>query len=160
MTAEIAVMNREAIALAADSAVTMQGEKVFFSANKIFALSRHHPVAAMIYGNYGLMGMPWEPVIKAFRSELGRKSFDTISRYAEELLRFVKVQKGFYSVSLCDRACRQHISDLFDLLAREIKEHYQARTGGKGSSFPDAQDIDGVVVFSMVSGKRQKRLSA
>jgi hypothetical protein len=61
VTAEIAVMNKEAIALAADSAVTMQfgGEtKVFPSANKIFALSKHEPVCAMIYGSAGLMGVP------------------------------------------------------------------------------------------------------
>jgi hypothetical protein len=73
-------MNREAIALAADSAVTMRGEKVFFSANKMFSLSRHEPVAAMIYGNYGLMGMPWEPVIKSFRTELGHTKFQDNSK--------------------------------------------------------------------------------
>ena len=54
VTAEIAVMNKEAVALAADSAVTMPSGKVFFSANKLFALSRNEPVAAMIYGNYGI----------------------------------------------------------------------------------------------------------
>lgn len=38
MTAEIAIMNKEAIALAADSAVTMEqemGRKTFTSANKL-----------------------------------------------------------------------------------------------------------------------------
>jgi hypothetical protein len=51
MTAEIALLNKEAVALAADSAVTARherGEKIFVSANKIFALSKYAPVAAMV----------------------------------------------------------------------------------------------------------------
>jgi hypothetical protein len=44
MTAEIAILNREAVALAADSAVTFReekGQKILTSANKIFALSKY-----------------------------------------------------------------------------------------------------------------------
>jgi hypothetical protein len=50
MTAEIAVMNQSAIALAADSAATRSEAKIF-AANKIFALSKYHPVAVMIHGD-------------------------------------------------------------------------------------------------------------
>ena len=46
MTAEVAVMNKSAVALAADSAVTISsedprqgGDKVFNTANKLFTLS-------------------------------------------------------------------------------------------------------------------------
>ncbi len=51
MTAEIAIMNKQAIALASDSAVTMSqelGEKIKTSANKLFALSKYHPVGVMV----------------------------------------------------------------------------------------------------------------
>jgi hypothetical protein len=54
MTAEVAILNREAVALAADSAVTLSsetGQKIFTSANKIFSLSDADPVAVMIYGS-------------------------------------------------------------------------------------------------------------
>ena len=53
MTAEVAVMNKQAIALAADSAVTFQeetGHKIFPSASKIFTLSKYQPVGIMVYG--------------------------------------------------------------------------------------------------------------
>ena len=51
MTAEIAIMNKTAIALAADSAVTIgRGKKIFNTVNKLFTLSKYHPVAIMIYG--------------------------------------------------------------------------------------------------------------
>lgn len=58
MTAEIAIMKKEAIAIAADSAVTLREEKIFTSANKIFSLSKYHPVGGMVYGNDTFMGIP------------------------------------------------------------------------------------------------------
>jgi len=73
MTAEIAILNKEAIALAADSAVTMKageaGEKVFTSANKLFALSKYQPVGIMVYGSAEFMDVPWETIIKIYRKE-------------------------------------------------------------------------------------------
>jgi hypothetical protein len=55
MTAEVAVLNRYAVALAADSAVTAEGAdgavQVFQSVNKMFALSYRHPVGIMVYGS-------------------------------------------------------------------------------------------------------------
>jgi hypothetical protein len=49
MTAEVAVMNKIAIALAADSAVTIEtpnGLKAYHTANKVFTLSKFAPVGA------------------------------------------------------------------------------------------------------------------
>ena len=79
MTAEIVIMNTQGIALAADSAVTVQNhrrQKIFSSANKIFSLSKYHPVGIMVYGNASFMGVPWETVIKLFRSTLGDQSYE------------------------------------------------------------------------------------
>ena len=72
MTAEIVIMNKEAVALAADSAVSLvtgpaeNPQKIFTSANKIFRLSRNHTVAFMIYNNAAFLGIPWEPLITRF----------------------------------------------------------------------------------------------
>ena len=60
MTAEIAVMNKEAVAMAADSAVTLReekGQKIFTSANKIFNLSKYYPIGIMIYGSANRAGL-------------------------------------------------------------------------------------------------------
>ena len=67
MTAEVIVMNKEAVALAADSAITgPRGRelKIYFSANKIFSLSKYCPVGVMVYSTSSFMGIPWETVIK------------------------------------------------------------------------------------------------
>jgi hypothetical protein len=55
MTAEIAIVNRSALALAADSAVTVRvgpNVKVYDSAEKLFEFSHRQPIALMIYNNY------------------------------------------------------------------------------------------------------------
>jgi hypothetical protein len=71
MTAEIAVMNRVAIALAADSAATsMHGSvaKIYQTADKLFNLDAASPIAVMVYGGSEFLNIPWETVVKLFRS--------------------------------------------------------------------------------------------
>ena len=100
MTAEVAIMNREAIALAADSAVTFReemGPKIFTSASKIFTLSKYQPVGVMIYGNSSLMGIPWETIIKIYRNKLGQKTFKTVGEYANNFLNFLAQEERLFS---------------------------------------------------------------
>ena len=72
MTAEVAILNREADPLAADSALTLGGTvgKVYNSANKLFALSRLEPVANMVYGAGSFEGIPCATVAKEYRRRL------------------------------------------------------------------------------------------
>ena len=73
MTAIVGVLNKHAVAIAADSAVTIGGTKIFNSANKIFALSKRAPVAIATYNNANLNNVPWEIVIKEYRKYLGTR---------------------------------------------------------------------------------------
>ena len=104
MTAEIAVMNQEAVALAADSAVTIvdreneEVTKIFTSANKLFALSQYHPVGIMIYGNTRLGEVPWETVIKLYRDHLGTEGRETIEDYTLDFIRFIDVQASKFRI--------------------------------------------------------------
>lgn len=89
MTAEIAVANKWGIAIAADSAVTIEQmykgkltEKVYNSANKVFTLSKYRPVGAMVYNTMTLGGTPWETIIKMARSELKKTEFDRLEEYS------------------------------------------------------------------------------
>ena len=84
MTAEIAILNSSGIALAADSAVTIGSQKVYNSANKLFTLSKYHPVGVMVYDSADLMDIPWEIIIKEYRSKLGKDSFPTLEEYAND----------------------------------------------------------------------------
>lgn len=98
MTAEIAIMNKNAVALAADSAVTIgNGERLkIYSTNKLFMLSKYHPVGMMIYGNAELLGVSWETSIKAHRQELGDRVFPTLEEYASSFINFIENNRKLY----------------------------------------------------------------
>ena len=122
MTAEIALLNTQAVALAADSAVTIQHEtklKVRPTANKIFLLSKYHPVAVMVYDQAQLVGVPWETIIKACREDLGRKSLSTIQSYANHLFSFIG-ESGVVSPGLQRRYFLSSLSSYFDMLTQEL----------------------------------------
>jgi hypothetical protein len=89
VTAEIAIINRQAIALAADSAVTIGQDKVWKTANKLFSLGPHHDVAVMIYGSGDYLAFPWEVVIKEFRRQSVDKTFKTVAECAADLIAFL-----------------------------------------------------------------------
>ena len=96
MTAIVGVLNKHAVAVAADSAVTLGGgRKVHNGANKLFALSKRYPVAIAVYGNSELVGTPWEIVIKKFRKEIGDEFHNSLREYAESFLEFVKNNNYF-----------------------------------------------------------------
>ena len=93
MTAEIVVMNREAVVMAADSAVTA-GSKIYQSANKLFTLSKIHPVGMMISNAADFMGVPWETVVKMYRQEtLDADEHATISDAAAHFLYSLNVRR-------------------------------------------------------------------
>jgi hypothetical protein len=90
MTAEVAVLNKTGVAIAADSAVTTGfpgREKIFTTANKIFTLSKVEPVGIMINGHVEHFGCPWEVIIKDFRARLGGTSYDDVSQYVDHFVR-------------------------------------------------------------------------
>lgn len=96
MTTEIAIMNKTAVALAADSAVTItvpgpKGKtcKVFNSANKLFSLSKCAPVGLMIYGNATMLGIPWETIVKIYRERLRDKEFPSLAIYCSDFFKFL-----------------------------------------------------------------------
>ena len=89
MTAEVALLNTTAVALAADSAMTLGGSNKTYPAQKLFALTKQHPVGVMIYNNAEFMGIPWETLIKMYRQSLGSKSHPSIEAYVDDFFGFI-----------------------------------------------------------------------
>jgi hypothetical protein len=99
MTAVVGILNKQAVAIAADSAVTIggsNGRKIFNRANKVFTLSKYHPVGVMLYNSASFMSTPWETIIKVYRKKLANNSFPTLKEYQEDFIEFVR-SKNFYS---------------------------------------------------------------
>ena len=90
MTAEIALLNKTAIALAADSAMTLQGTGKIYAGNKLFALSKYHPVGVMIYNNTEFMGVPLETIIKMYRRSVGTEPRQSTEVYVEDFLQYLQ----------------------------------------------------------------------
>ena len=98
MTAVIGILNKNGMTMAADSAVTVTGgnrKKIYNTANKIFTLSKHHPVGVMIYSSSSFMETPWEIIIKLYRKELKDKYFDTVEQYKDDFLKYLKANDYF-----------------------------------------------------------------
>ena len=141
MTAEVAILNKEAVAIAADSASTIRvpnkpsgnGQKIFTSANKIFALSKYHSVGIMIYGNAQFMEIPWETIIKIFRKDLGNNKFDTLEDYADKFIQFLQIGQSFnYSPSVQENFVKRTIyfyfhNNIMSLFLEEVSKKLQER---------------------------------
>ncbi|MBS0275618.1 MAG: hypothetical protein JSR55_14835 [Proteobacteria bacterium] len=85
MTSEIAVMNQRAIALAADSAVTLIGGGTVAVRNdhrKLFNLINHRPIGMMFFGVADMMGHPWEHLIEHYQKKVRPKPFARVRDYA------------------------------------------------------------------------------
>jgi hypothetical protein len=136
VTAEIAVMNEEAIALAADSAVS-SSSKIFTSANKIFALSKYHPVGVMVFARAQFLNVPWETIIKQYRRQLGVKSFSTLEEHAEDFLKFFNGKNALFPPDAQERSALMITYDLFQLVLAETAEKV-ARQKAEGNTPSDA----------------------
>ncbi len=92
MTAEIAIINRGAITLATDSAVTLKvrgNEKIYNCADKLFELSDQDPLGVMVYNNLEFMGVSLEVAVKQFRTTVARAHFKSVVEAAEAFFGFL-----------------------------------------------------------------------
>ena len=129
MTAEIAIMNKEAIALAADSAVTMakkKGQKIFTSANKLFTLSKYYPVGIMVYGNASLMGIPWETIIKIYRRKSGEKKFDTLKEYANKFITYLNNDSSLFPETEQKKYLYGNTFSYFTFIKKDIEKRVKS----------------------------------
>jgi len=104
MTAVVAILNKSAVALAADSAVTVtgaNGRKIYNTANKIFTLSKHHPIGIMIYNSASFMNVPWETIIKIYRQQLKDRSLPKILDYKNDRVTHISHNYLLYSYINC-----------------------------------------------------------
>lgn len=116
MTAEVAVMNKSAVAIAADSAVTTEltdssgrrHDKIFNTANKVFALSKYAPVGIMVYNTMELGGVPWETLIKEYRKHLKKNKFDYLEEYVDDFFKFLSGNERLFN--------EEHIKDVLLLI--------------------------------------------
>ena len=127
MTAEIAILNSTAVALASDSAVTgrtSKGDKIYNTAEKMFRLSKYLPVGVMLYGNSTFMGIPWETIIKEYREELGDTNYDTLELFSEDFTNFLADNNELFPETIQKQNLESAIYGYFSFVNKEIKNYF------------------------------------
>lgn len=121
MTAIVGVLNKHAVAIAADSAVTMGNtHKVVNSANKIFTLSKYHPVAVMTYSSASFMGVPWDIIVKEYRKQLKNKCFVKLEYYVDDFMKYLHKEHFFCDKKTQETYLRWMLESFFDICRNEI----------------------------------------
>lgn len=130
MTAIVGVLNSQGIAIAADSAVTVtgnNGRKVYNRSNKIFTLSKIHPVGIAIYNSASYLGVPLETLIKIYRRRLHEKSFDTVEEYKNDFLGFLKTVISTVNPEMKKNSFFSFCSDAFSAIIKNISDKLESR---------------------------------
>lgn len=123
MSAGICIMNKNAIALAADSAVTVgQHLAIHNSANKLFALSKIAPIGVIIYSNAELMGVPMELIVKQYKSELKNKVFPNLSDYVTDFFKFLILKSELFHFKDNERS---YVTNVYVDLLNGLNGDYQ-----------------------------------
>lgn len=138
MTCEVAVMNKSAVALAADSAATLaiqtaiQTVHKIYIVNKLFALSEDQPVGIMIYGKPDLLGVPWETIIEMYRGHLATKNyFGTLTEYSQELISFIESANVLFPEAVQRSYFRDCLLIYYNQICKDIIEKVKAYTKKK-----------------------------
>lgn len=141
MTAEVGVLNSIGVALAADSAVSIgrDAEKIYTSADKIFHLAAGAPVGTMIFGNAELAGLPWETIIKVYRTQLEATRFDTLEEYASDVLRFLAQHQGMFPQAAQDRHTELLVGGLLVELREELRGQRRQMERTQGNTLGDPE---------------------
>jgi len=133
MTSEILVMNQRAMALAADSAVTMfDGGKVIVrnDQKKLFNLAEGLPVGVMFFGVADLMGHPWDVLVEHYRSRIAAKPLAHVCDYAESLFSSLDGLESFFPAARHTDEYKRLIASVYRFIFRYA--HYLVESGAEG----------------------------
>jgi hypothetical protein len=144
MTAEIAIINKNAVAIAADSAVTLRNpdtSKIYNTANKLFMLSKFEPVGIMVYGSADFMGVPLETIVKMYRADLKTKSFSKLDEYSQDFLRFLESNRHLFPADKQSAVFRSIVSSLYWAIRIAIDEQVKMEVSKKPISDQEIKAI-------------------
>jgi len=156
MTAEVIILNSSGVALAADSAVTIGGTKIFNTAIKLLALSKVEPVGIMIYGNAGLIGVPWETLVKLYRTQLKNTQMETLEDYSDDFLKYITDRKDLFPDALEKQWVSSNLFRYYTSLREALVE--KLRPGLTGGAPVSNEDV--VKRFAQLVDEKHKELGA
>jgi hypothetical protein len=135
MTSEIAVMNQRAIALAADSAVTLIASGQVAIRNdqrKLYNLIEGKPVGLMFFGVADIMGHPWEHLIDHYQKKVRPRNVAHLRNYAAGFTSMLDNLKEFFPPDKQKDEYRKLLASVFRYifgLAQFMQDTGQSESG-------------------------------
>jgi hypothetical protein len=160
MTAEIAILNKTAVALAADSAVTIRAgqkeEKIFNSADKLFELSNADPIGVMIYNGTSFMEIPLPSLIREFRRSC--PPHNTINTVSNSFLEYLTDTAAKAPQDVADRSIIEMATDALCRIEDQFKRRFQSAVQEikgvpDGNSFVKMMDSI-IKIYEFIYGRR------
>jgi hypothetical protein len=128
MTAIVGLINRETIAIAADSAITtVPSGKVVNGVNKIFCISNRPPVSLGFYHVSTFHGLSWEVLAKEYRDRT-RGEFETIEQYENDFRAYLLELASNYQ----DSEIFSYWNLLFQAFCLEVVKAYETESQSAG----------------------------
>jgi len=124
MSVGVCIINRNGIALAADSAGTFSGNKMFYnSMNKVFSLSRKDTYGAITYGLTSIYDVSIDQILKEFRSFLdGNNPIDDFFEIIPLFQEFIETHNDYYKFNHSEKAdCISWIKTMVVEWGKKIK---------------------------------------
>lgn len=151
MTSEVLLMNRGAVAMAADSAVTVMSSRgeahaIYQSYDKVYQLIRGAPVGIMFYNNVDIMNVPWETIINLYGVEAAKRRFNTVEEYAQDFLAFVERHNELFPQEHQDLEFYKNAAVVFGLIADEFDREME----NLRESSPDTMRTQSSSVFQFI----------
>lgn len=124
MSSGVCIINGNGIALAADSAGTYYGNKMFYnSTNKVFSLSDKYTCGAIIYNNLRMYNLSIEQMLMEFRRFLDSEAclndfFDILPVFRK----FIEKKYVYYKFDKAEKAkCVELIQSIVNIWGGKIK---------------------------------------
>lgn len=129
MTSEVLIMNRQGVALAADSAVTTRSggsALVTMEAEKVFEIGQS--IGLMVYNRGDLVGRSWSQIAHAFHSHNGGRAYGSVQEAADGLFAFMQSNQDLFP----PQEAQAEFSGLVGYLFAIVVDHARFMMQGEG----------------------------
>lgn len=144
MTSEIAVMNQRAVALAADSAVTLIDGGTVVVRNdqrKLFNLIDHRPIGVMFFGVADILGHPWEHLIEHYQKKVKPKDFAHVKDYAQSFAAMLDNLEEFFPRARQKDDFKRLLASVFRYILH-LGQYLRETGGAERATMSDTQILE------------------
>jgi len=117
MSAEIILLNKLGVAIAADSAITVgKRAAIFNNAQKIFPFPENIPLAFLYFSSTELMGIPIDVIFRRYMESVQSRKLklSTIRDYLQDLVQFVEKNSDYFTFQAFEpRYLQMYFSDRY-----------------------------------------------